>query len=247
MYKRQDKLTFGLSKTETLKATELNDEAKKYQSCSELFIEDIDMSLVNDIVRFNCFFREIFEFLLINFKSSRPVRILEIAGGLQSPGFWINVLLSAYSKGTLKLSVDLDHLFSVLNVITYTRLLVSLDVYQCLQSIRGEFIDKKNLSLQIISDTIVVSYDEIRYNLVIFDGIESSGLISQNALKDLKFALEMMVSNSPEESVKVVPSAISIVTTPIQCLSLYEQHSVIRKRTLEVIYIFSPIELYIIS
>ena len=226
----KDKLTFGLSKTEPLEATVLND----YESCLDLFIEDIDMSLVNDIVRFNCFISEIYEFLLINFKSSRPVRILEIAGGLQSPGFWINMLLSAYNKGTLDLPFDSDHLFSVLNVIKYTRLLVSSDVSQCLQSIRSEFLDRKNLSLQIVSDSIVESYDEIRYNLVIFDGIESSGLISQNALKDLKFALEMMVSNSAEEMVKVVPSAISIITTAIECLSLYEQHSVIRQRTLEV-------------
>lgn len=80
-------------------------------------------------------------------------------------------------------------------------------------------------SLRDITGLLHLSFNQ---TIVIANIIESCGLVQQNGLKNIQFALHRF------PSAIVLPSKISIIVTAVECSELYAQHRVCNENTLGV-------------
>ena len=166
-----------------------------------------------------------------NLKSCRKSSILELTTGPLSMVLMLHDLFCQKKSSSIFGNRDVN------NVILQSRVLASAEISSFFRKLCTQLsipIDEKYEICDVLEPLIVDSVDmSKKFDLLICDVIESSGLVKQNILKHIKFALEMS-STSQNNSQRVVPSTISIVIAAIECEDLMKQHSVQDHNTLDV-------------
>ena len=189
------------------------------------------MSLLNDIFRFSQFLRGACTCIDVIIRSERRVSILEFTTGVASFVLMLYDMIHQGNASSLCRNRDIDE------IIDQSKVLVPGELSSFFKTVAEQLSISLNGNLKICDSLEPMVLDSIdtsdSFNLIICDVIESNGLIKQNVLKNLKFALEM--SSTPlNQHPCVVPSSISIVIAAIQCESFIQQQSVQRQNTLGI-------------
>ena len=197
-----------------------------------LHVSESDMSLLNDIFRLHQYMKGACICINDILASEKKISVLELSTGVISVVFMLHDMI----RQGKALSV-FDHRDMSEIILSESRLLAPIELsnFFCkLSEVLSIPINKNfeicNLIEPIVLDSIDTSNE---FDLIICDIIESSGLIKQNILKNLKFAAEI-TSTVCNKRPRVIPSSISVVIAAIQCESLLQQQSVQRRNTLDI-------------
>ena len=87
----------------------------------------------------------------------------------------------------------------------------------------------------MLVDTYSLYPSRYPYDIIVCDPVESCGLLGQNILRDLRFALEMM---SDQKRVLVVPSRLSLMLAAMECVELADQVMI----TLSITFVSTSVE-----
>lgn len=189
-------------------------------------VGEADIALLNDSYRLNAYITAIKEIFDL---SDTKLNILEVSGTIQSPlTFLLMLIQSSSAKANNEFTSKLGYSL-IYSAPEHKEILASL--------IKLFKIPER--SMTILSEEMLLSQAKLLelpnssiFDLIICDPIESCGLLSSSALRDVHFAWEMM--SRVKRDFRVIPQAFSVVVAAIECFDLIQQHKVMRERTLDV-------------